>query len=233
MKTIKDIGLLILLSGLTALVYAEGSTSFTSEGLIETELETESKPKVTAWEHDGLAGLTIHYLKGSQGQEALISAGPQDSTGSATAYLSYFSSADKLYSDGQLIKTESYYSSKRLGFEIYEANEDTLNIVGASFFIYANHLPIDADRFGLGFDVTIGKMLTTNNRLSLTIDIMPEIVSTNWGANAFFEYGTKLSWSYSIHRNLDLKAEFRRNGIIDKNHMRFYQEGLFGLAFKL
>lgn len=174
---------------------------------------------------------------GSNATEIKLGLGNWDTpTNYGQIYVSHFRSEDD-YSINGISNTSSLklskqeYTSTRIGFDLDMFNPESAGKGG--LYLYSNESQLNIDRYGIGLALTVGKMLTGKARIQAGIDIMPEFLSTDWDADALFEYEFNTGATYRITNTIDATINYRRGATFDDVSVTHYAQVMAGIALKL
>ena len=145
-------------------------------------------------------------------------------------YLSHFEANDVLIFDGQSLG-EKRYSSSRLGLEATGFKKGQAFEGGA--FVYRNKSQANIDRYGVGFAVSLGKMLGDRTRLLAGVELMPEYLSSDWDADALLEYSLKAGASFRLSKSIEAGISYRFGATLDSPSADHCRTFLAGFSFRL
>lgn len=145
-------------------------------------------------------------------------------------YVSHFEAKDDLHVDSQNLG-EHRYRSSRIGLEANGFAQGKAYQGG--LFLYRNKSAANIDRYGVGFDLSLGKMLGQRTRVLVGAELMPEPLSSDWDAKALIEYSLKAGIDVLLHKNITLGVQYYYGATIDEKSADHYGKLLGGLSFKL
>ena len=145
-------------------------------------------------------------------------------------YLSHFHSEDKLEFKSQSLGKQKY-DSTRIGIEASSFTQGRTYQGG--LFIYKNKSAANIDRAGVGAAAALGSMLTQDLRMLVGAEIMPEQFSTDWDADALFEYSFTASLSYRFGQKVEAGLNYRYGGNLGGVTAVNYNQAMFALAIRL
>lgn len=155
-----------------------------------------------------------------------------NNTNYGQVFISHFKTEDTLKVNGHSL-SEQKYRATRIGIDVDGFGLGSGKAFHGSAFLYSNESQANIDRYGVGLALAFGRMLTHKARIQAGFEIMPEFFSTDWDADALFEYEYNLGATYRLTDTIDTRLIYRYGGTIDDINVKHYSQLMAGISLKI